>query len=145
MSGEMDRINDTHYRRLGGDLLVRVPRHRSLSPTTPIDNLAGSGPHSIERYERFSTILPLFIQRLNQEQLLGFKGIIFDGADYRTDDATYLHGIRSLPGTLSREQSRRRFQPTSTLSTMPTMAVSTGQSLHPLAIRAELPDTTMTF
>ena len=55
--------------------------------------------------------------------------VVLAGGDDVADDAGELHGVYSL---------------SSTVSTMPTMAASTGQSFRPDAMRAELPLTMST-
>ena len=108
--------------------LRRQERKGSLTPTDEEDLLANTGANRIDTDQVTPDRLPIRCQRLQHQQLQAAEPGIFSGSDDRAGDARKLH---------------YRFS-SSTVSTMPTIAASTGMSLKSAAIRAELPLTIRT-
>src|SRR5262249_50547148 len=111
-------------RRLG-----RIERKARLFAADEEDLLADAGADRIPRNQRPPRRLAFGRQRLDDEQLEPDEHLVLPRRDDVPNHARDLHAGYSL---------------TSTVSMMPTMAASTGQSFIPDAMRAELPLTTRT-
>src|SRR5687768_12747188 len=123
-------IDDAHDPGVGGDF-DRMKRKARFLAADEEHRLAHAGPHRIDGDERTADRAAVGGNRLQHEQRHARQVRIFGGGDDVADD----------PGQLHRDQSPAV---TSTASTMPTIAASTGQSFRPAAMRAELPLTMST-
>src|SRR5262245_10645929 len=123
----IDRIHNPDDRRIGGNL-IRKKRKAGFFAPAPVDQLTGAGARAVCADDASTGWFPIHSERLNDQQALPLQVLILYCGPEATDHLSQKHNYPS---------SR-------TSSTIPMMAVSTGVSLQPSAIRAELPDTAIT-
>jgi hypothetical protein len=122
----MHFINDAHYGGIRGHFFWKK-RKAGFAAAHPIDQFSGPGARGIDADEAFTGLFEFRRQGLYHEKAHSFHVRIFRSGPDTADYASKEH-----------DQSSR------TSSTIPIMAVSTGVSLQPSAMRAELPETART-
>src|SRR5262245_3914837 len=117
-------IDDPDDARVGRDL-DRVERKAGFLAAHEKHALANARADGIHGNERPTEVLPVRGDGLKHEELDASEILVLARADDIAEDPGELHQSPAV---------------TSTVSTMPTIAASTGQSFMPDAMRAELPD-----
>src|SRR5262245_40777124 len=128
----VDVIDDADDAGVGRNFL-RMERKAGFLPTHEKDRLTCTGTDRVDRNQRSTGRLQIGTERLQHHQPDAAQIAVLDRRDDIADDLRQLH-VRTPPSPAA----------TSTCSTMPTTAASTGQSFIPDAMRAELPLTMST-
>src|SRR5262249_14078780 len=124
---DVDRIDDSDNRSVRGDF-VREKREARFPAPAPVDHLAAPRARAIRAALPLTGGFEPHCQRLDDQQALAAQVIIFHGGHNAAHDAAEVHRQVSML----------------MVSTMPMIVESTGVSLQPSAMRAELPATAST-
>jgi hypothetical protein len=87
-------IDNANNGAVGGRVFPFKRKAGFFAPA-PKNQLANSSANRVNRYQRFSVRLQIFIQRLHDQKFATFKRFVLDGCYYSADDACELHFRKS--------------------------------------------------
>src|SRR4029077_3472976 len=102
--GNVDFVDNADNRRLRGNFL-RKKREASFFAAAPVDALARTSSHRIERHDGLAFVVSVAIDRLDDEQALAVEAFVFHDHDDFPDDTAKNHFLRAAASSASWRES----------------------------------------